>query len=172
MPLGAVWGEGCPCQGSHDHTGASGWFLSPFCVGPCGSASMASGIWLQIILWEGQRSTETGAEEMQRGLPAPSSSLSTDVSSPWDVPQLFGWFPWLGVVGRVAEQVLCPFCPLALTRQGLAELLAGTGSTELGPHWQHLLLYTTQTCKAALKFISGQHCLFQTCFFSKKKNLL
>lgn len=64
---------------------------------------------------------------MPRGLLAASISLPTDGSSPCDVPQLCGWFSWLGAVGRVAERVLCPFCPLPL-----AELLGGTGSTGLG----------------------------------------
>lgn len=67
----------------------------------------------------GTRSRETREGEIQKGLVAPSSSLSTDVSSPCDVPQLLGWFSWLGVVGRVAEQVLCPGCALPLYKAGL-----------------------------------------------------
>lgn len=90
---------------------------------------------------------------MQTGLVAP---LSTDVSSPCDVPQLFGWFSWLGVVAEWQSRSSVLSVPSCCTRPGLAELLGGTGSTELGrgqgPHQQHLLLYTTQWCKAALKF--------------------
>lgn len=44
--------------------------------------------------------------------------------------------------------------------QGRAWLGAQSWGGGQGPHWQHLLLYTTQRCKAALQFFSGQHCLF------------
>lgn len=93
--------------------------LKSFLCGAMWVGQPGQGVMAQSILREEQRSRETREEEMQRGLVAPSISLSTHASPPCDVPQIFGWFSWLGGVGRVAEQVLCPFCPLHLHRAGL-----------------------------------------------------
>lgn len=87
--------------------------FSVFAVwGPVGEAAWPEGDGCRASLG---RSSGTREEEMQTGLVAPSTSLSTDISSPCDF-----WVVLLaGSRGRGAEQVLCPFCPLLLHKAGL-----------------------------------------------------
>lgn len=114
-----------------------------------------------------------GKRRCKRGLllPAPPCPLMSRL------PVIFGWFSWLGVVAEGQSRFSVLSVPSCCTRQGLAELLGGIGSTELGrgqgPHWQHLLLYTTQRCKAALKsyFLDNIVC-FRPVSLARKKIFL
>lgn len=98
----------------------------------CGSASLASGLWLQSIVWEEHGAGKQGKGRSKRGslLPAAPCPLMSHLlvmchsfldGSP-------GWESWAEWQSRSSVLAV----PSPCTRQGLAELLGGTGSTELG----------------------------------------
>lgn len=100
-------------------------------------------------------SSGTREEEMQTGFVAPSTSLPTDVSSPCDVPQFFGWFSWLGVVAEWQSRssvLSVPSCWVGLGAQSWGGVRDLTGST----------FFFTQPkgVRQHLRFFSGQRCLF------------